>query len=192
MPGGMGVKHLRRADMDKVYYLDLQTLLEYLQGDTALLFTEVHVPGQNGACTGYLFLKNAAIVACLIQTADKTIWREGENAYQLLKGCQEWRVHIDPDIEHTYWLLKQQGGEFRPPSQSPQQRARPAYIPRPLVFLDAGSVPTLPPKDRLVLHMVFALVNGQRTVEQIKAQLRLPSEKVDEALESLRSMGIIE
>ncbi len=178
--------------MDKVYYLDLQTLLEYLQGQSALLLTEVHVPGQSGACTGYLFLKNTAIVACLIQSAGKMIVREGEQAYQLVKGSAEWRVRIDPDIEQTYWLLKQQGGDFRPASAPLTQSSRAVSIPRPLVPLDADIIQSFPAKDRLLLRMVFTLVNGQRTAEQIKAQLRLPPEKVDEALRSLRALGIID
>lgn len=178
--------------MDKVYYLDLQTLLEYLQGQSALLLTEVHVPGLSGPCTGYLFLKNTAIAACLIQSASKTIVREGEQAYQLVKGSAEWRVRIDPDIEQTYWLLKQPGGDFRPASSPPSPSTRASYIPRPLVTLDAAVIQSFPTKDRLLLRMVFTLVNGQRTAEQIKAQLRLPPEKVDEALRSLYAMGIID
>ena len=177
--------------MDKVYYLDLQTLLEYLQGQSALLFTEVNVPGQRGACTGYLFLKNTIFIACLIQTANRVILREGEQAYQLLQGSAEWRVRIDPDIEQTYWLIKQQGGGVHQPT-SPTPAAHASYIPRPLVALDMAVIQSFPAKDRLVLRMVFALIDGQRTSEQIKTQLRLPPEKVDEALRSLRAMRFIE
>ncbi|HEY7355245.1 MAG TPA: hypothetical protein VH590_02230 [Ktedonobacterales bacterium] len=177
--------------MDKVYYLDLQTLLEYLQGQSALLITEVNVPGQQGACTGYLFLKNTSIVACLIHTANRVIVREGEAAYQLLKGSAEWRVRIDPDLEQTYWLLKQQDSDLRQASSPLMPAARGIYIPRPLVALDAAVVQSFPAKDRLVLRMVFTLVNGERTAEQIKTQLRLSPEKVDEALRNLRAMGII-
>jgi hypothetical protein len=176
--------------MDKVYYLDLQTLLEYLQGQSALLFTEVNVPGQQGTCTGYLFLKNTVIIACLIQTANRVTLREGEQAYQLLKGSAEWRVRIDPDIEQTCWLIKQQGGIHQATSPAPAARA--SSIPRPLVALDTAVIQSFPAKDRLILRMVFALVDGQRTPEQIKMQLRLPPEKVDEALRSLRAMKFIE
>jgi hypothetical protein len=47
-------------------------------------------------------------------------------------------------------------------------------------------------KERLILRMVYALVNGQRTPAHIKAQLRLPSASVDEALKSLHALRVIE
>jgi hypothetical protein len=175
--------------MDKVYYLDISTLRAYLRGQSAYLFAEVKMPGQKEVLTGYVFLKNSTITACLIQTANKTIYEEGEQAYQLLKDHREWRVCIAPDIEETYRQIKQQGS---PPRQGIPAAPPTPNAPRPLVSLDQSLFQTFPPKNRLVLRMVFALVNGQRTPAQIKAQLRLPAETVDEALQILHSMGIIE
>ncbi len=114
--------------MDKVYYLDLQTLLEYLRGQSALLSTEVNVPGRREPGTGYLFLKNAAVLGCLIQLADNTIWREGEQAYQLFKDNGEWRVRMDPNIDQTYWLIKQQGSGLQQPSSAPSMPAADATL----------------------------------------------------------------
>jgi hypothetical protein len=177
--------------MDKVYYLDLPTLLEYLQGQSALLFTEVTVPGRREPCTGYLFLKNSVIIGSLVQIAGDVIWSEGEQAYQLLKGNEEWRVRMDLDIEQTYWLMKQRGGGLRP-TTSPQRPAPLLTAPRPVAPLDAAFLEPFSPKQRLILRMVFALINGQRTPAQIKAQLRIPPETVDEALRSLYALRVIE
>ncbi len=47
-------------------------------------------------------------------------------------------------------------------------------------------------KQRLVLRTVFAMVNGERNIEQIKAQLNLSSEAVDDALIYLNSIDVIE
>jgi hypothetical protein len=176
--------------VDKVYYLDLQTLLEYLQGQSALLSTKVTVPNLQTPCTGYLFFKQNAIIGCLIQTSIGTIWREGEEAYRFLKANEEWQVHIDPNIEQTFWALKQQSSGYRQePAQSPSSRP---YAPRQIHPLDPHMLNQFPTKQRLILHMVYTLANGQRTVEQMKAQIRLPGEIVDDALASLRFIGVIE
>jgi hypothetical protein len=191
--------------MDKVYHLDLQTLLEYLQGQSALLATEVMMPGQREPGTGFLFFKNATIIGCVIQGAGAVTWREGEPAYQMLQDNTEWRVRMDPDIEQTLWLMKQRTGGLpqQPPYASgslsqhpqhppPQPAAPPVYAPKPVRSLDLGLLQPFTAKQRLILRMTYALVNGQRTPEQIKGQLRLPAETVDEALRSLYSLGVIQ
>lgn len=176
--------------MDKVYYLDLKTLLEYLRGQSALLITEIPVPGQRAPYTGYLFFKNASIIGCLIQLPDGKTWREGEQAYQALRANGEWRVRMDFDIEQTLRQMKQTSGGMRQvPSTAPEA---PIYAPRPLRTLDPGILEQFPPRQRLVLRLVFTQINGQRTPAQIKGQLRLPSEAVEEALASLYSLGVIE
>ncbi len=176
--------------MEKKYYLDLQTLLEYLQGQPALLSTEVNVPGLRGVCRGYLFLKDGAIIACMIQAPNGALVREGEVAYRLIQGNGEWQVRIDPEIERTFWSMKQQGGEAH--QEIAPSPAAIASAPRPRRPLDPALLNQCSSKQRMILRMVFMLVNGQRTVEQIKAQLHLPAEVVEEALMSLRSMGVID
>ena len=176
--------------MDKRYYLDLQTLLEYLQGQAALLSTSITVPGLQAPCTGYLFFKNTSIIGCLIQTAMGTIWREGEEAYRFIKANEEWQVRIDPNIEQTLWALKQRGGEQRQDT-GPLPTVR-ISAPRQIRPLENALLNRFTTKQRLILRMVYALVNGQRTVEQMKTQLHLPGEVIEEALANLRLIGVIE
>jgi hypothetical protein len=192
--------------MDKVYYLDLQTLLEFLEGQSALLFTEVIVPGRREPCMGYLFWKSSTLIGCLIQVASDVVWLEGEQAYQQLRGNTEWRVRMDLDIEQTYWLMKQHSrgtGSLRQPTgsgalgatrqpTSPQRAMPNSLAPSPRTPLDPAILNQFSAKDRLILRMVYALVNGQRTPAQIKAQLRLAPESVDEALRSLYALRVIE
>lgn len=177
--------------MERVYYLDLPTLLEYLHGQQALLSTEVTVPSIRARCTGYLFFRDTVIIGCLVQTLDGSIWREGEEAYRLLSGNGEWYVRIDLNIEQTFWAMKQRPS---PPSARSYIPPPPTILqaPRPIRPLDAAFLNQFPAKQRLLLRMVFTLVNGQRTVEHIKAQVHVPPEVVDEALTTLRSLGVIE
>lgn len=180
--------------MEKVYYLDLPTLLEYLQGQSALLTTEITVPALQARCTGSLFFRETKIIGCMIQAPDGTIWREGEQAYRLLSASGEWRVRIDPQIERTFLGMKQ---AYSQPAQQPAQRYAPppsviSPPPRPLRTLDPALLNQFSAQQRLLLRTVYMLVNGQRTAEQIKEQLRLSTEVVEEALTRLRALGVIE
>jgi|ERR1051326_6366667 hypothetical protein len=176
--------------MEKAYYLDLKTLLEYLQGQQALLSTEVNVPGIRARCTGYIFFRESAIIGCLIQAIDGSIWREGEQAYRFLTEKREWYVRIDLNIEQTLRGMKQQYDSFRQGYVPPPPTILRA--PRPVRPLDGASLIQFSAKQRLLLRMVFTLVNGQRTVEQIKAQVHVPAEVVEESLATLHNLGVIE
>ena len=173
-----------------MYYLDLPTLLEYLHGQSALLTTEITVPGIRARCAGYLFFQDTRLIGCLIQTLDGTIWREGEGAYRLLSANSEWHVRIDPHIEQAFWAMKQRGFPSSQGYVPPPPTALKAL--RQIRPLDPASLNRFSTKDRLILRMVFTLVNGQRTVEQIKAQVQIPATVVDEALTTLRALHVIE
>ncbi len=176
--------------MEKAYYLDLKTLLEHLQGQQALLSTEVNIPGIRARCIGYLFFRETAIIGCLIQTLDSRVLREGEDAYQLLAENREWYVRMDLNIEQAFWAMKQRYNPFTQGYSPPSLPT--VYTPRVVRPLDAALLVQFSTKQRLMLRMVFALVNGQRTVEQIKTQVHVPAEVVEEALTTLRNLGIIE
>jgi len=66
------------------------------------------------------------------------------------------------------------------------------YIPRVRVPLESYELNEYTLKQRVLLRTVFAMVNGQRTIAQIKAQLHLSSRGVDEALSYLQRIGAIE
>ncbi len=59
-------------------------------------------------------------------------------------------------------------------------------------MLDLALLQSLPIKERLILRSVFAMVNGQRNSEEIKAQLHMASGDIDDALARLRMLNLIE
>jgi hypothetical protein len=176
--------------MEKVYYLDLPTLLEILQGQSALLSTEVMVPALQVPCAGYVFFRHTAIIGCLIQAPNGATWQEGEQAYRLLSASGEWRVRIDPQIEQAFWRMKQSRSQL---SQQSTSSLSPALRPpRPIRALDPALLNQFSTQQRLILRTVFMKVNGQRTVAQIEEQLSLPTEVIEEALTRLHALGVIE
>ncbi|MBX5451156.1 hypothetical protein [Thermogemmatispora sp.] len=190
--------------MDKVYYLDLQTLLDNLQGQSAILSTTVSVPSVRGTCQGLVFVKDGTVLESLIQGPNGALLASGARAYALLSSRDQWQVRIQPDVEQILRTMIQPAlpeSEPRPGpgSRSPQAALPPAGsasfslspVPRPLRPLDAQLLAGFSMRQRFVLRLVFTMVNGERSVEQIKAQLNLSPAVVEEALTTLRTLGVI-
>lgn len=114
----------------------------------------------------------------------------------LLRNKTQWQMRIDSNIDQTFRSMRQQNTQSLQSTQ--MQRTNSAssfpgsYIPRPLGDLEPYLLNGYTSKQRLVLRTVFAMVNGERNVEQIKAQLNLSSEAVDEALMYLNTINLIE
>jgi len=178
---------------DKIYHLDLQTLINFLQDQSALLYTAVDIPDIRGPCHGYVFLRKRAIIGCQIQSQDGVIVYKDQEAYMLLSNNTQWQMRIDSNIDQTFRSMRQQNTQSLQAQNTNSAQSFPfSYIPRPLGDLEPYLLNGYTSKQRLVLRTVFAMVNGERTVEQIKAQLKLSSEAVDEALMYLNSINLIE
>ena len=169
--------------MGKTYFLDLPTLLEYLRGQSCMLTTVVTVSGKSG--NGYVFLKDGMVIRCFIRMQDGTQF-EGQLAYPYLEASKQWQVQLEQDAPAPSQPSPPPQPDGSDPSQFPQ---------KPLVqkrMLDPSLLGHLDMRQRLVLRTVLTMVNGQRTAWQIKEQLNLPPNVVDEVLAYLYSIGIIE
>jgi hypothetical protein len=178
---------------DKVYNFDLQTLINFLQDQSALLYTAVDIPDIRGPCHGYIFLRKKTIIGCQIQSQDGVLLLKDQEAYRLLGTRTQWQIRIDPNIDQTFKSMRQQIAQKLPSSPPPSAESFPvSYIPKVIGSLEAYLLTGYTSKQRLVLRTVFAMVNGDRNVAQIKRQLNLSSEAVDDALNYLSSIGVIE
>lgn len=180
--------------MERKYFLDLQTLLGYLQGKFAVLRATTTLPKNRQPCLGYIFLKQGKVLRCYVLSQAGALMLEGTDAYNQLSTSTEWYVSIDTEqaIEQELLSLMQRYGlafhALAPPSPArANNRALRQKRALDLVFLQQFSA-----SQGLLLRTVHALVNGERTMAQIKAQLRYSPEIVDEALDMLRAMGFIE
>lgn len=169
--------------MGKTYFLDLPTLLEYLRGQSCMLTTVVTISGKAG--NGYVFLKDGMVIRCFIRMQDG-MQLEGQLAYPYLEASKQWQMQ-----------LEQEPPAPPQPSQSPQPDTSGPFQPpqRPLIqkrMLDPSLLGHLDMRQRLILRTVLTMVNGQRTAWQIKEQLNLPPNVVDEVLAYLHSIDVIE
>jgi hypothetical protein len=161
----------------KTYFLDLQTLLPYLNDQSCELTTTLKASGK--PAKGTILLKDGKIVSCLLQFQNGS-QIGGAQAYKQLEACTQWQVELAEEKEklsHSGPLSAQ------PRYFSPLRQKRP---------LDLALLQDLPMRERLIVHSVFTTVNGRRNSEEIKAQLHFSPRDVDEALARLRLLGLIE
>jgi hypothetical protein len=177
--------------MEKTYYLDLPTLLGYVRGKSAILRTTITFAKNQPSCQGFLFLLNASTRHCYILSQKGQLLSEGDDAYKRLSQSAEWQVRMDVEqIIGQEWLAWLQ--QYRLPYKLSEAETA-QVIPRPKRALDALMLHQFSHPQALFLRTVFTLVNGQRTVEQIKARLPQASpQAVDDALNILRTLGAIE
>jgi hypothetical protein len=179
----------------KTYFLDLRTLLVYLNTQSCELTTELKVSGKTAK--GSIILKEGKVIYCQL-SLQGGLRITGEQAYQRLETCTEWQVELE--------LPGEQKKDFLPTQFSPQLSPAPFLaVPsaptdnlqhspplRQKRLLDPALLQPLPLKQRLILRSVFAMINGQRSTEEIKAQLHLPPGDIDVALTRLRALDLIE
>jgi hypothetical protein len=180
----------------KTYFLDLQTLLTYLIGQSCELITELKLSGQ--PARGSLILQEGKIAYCTV-SFQNGYQIAGEQAYNLIESCTQWQVELEK--------LEEKKKKFFPtPTQYSPQLAPPPFLEvspasvnnpwspplRQKGSLNLALLQNLPIKERLILRSVFAMINGKRSNEEIKAQLHLSSKDIDDALTRLHVLNLIE
>lgn len=177
--------------MEKTYYLDLPTLLGYVRGKSAVLRTTIALARNQPSGQGILFLLRANMMHCYILDQQGALVFEGDTAYKRLSQCTEWQVRIDAEaVIGQEWMMWLQQHNL---AHNPPVPEVPTGIPRPKRALDALILGQFSHQHALFLRTVFTLVNGQRTVEQIKARLpQSQPQAIDDALNILRTLGVIE
>ena len=173
----------------KTHALDLVTLVESLSYQSALLNTPIleTLPGFVGPCRGWVQVQDGAIASCLLEgvNGDKM---EGEQALSLLRWVKEWQVTLDQDAHGS--LSESSASQAEPNLPT---TPRPDLIPnRRVAALSPSMLASCSSKERMVLSMVFTMVNGHRSTHHIKAQLHLSADNIDAALHRLWNLHLIE
>lgn len=175
----------------KTYFLDLHTLLTYLNGQSCELTTELKVSGK--IARGAIVLKEGKVVDCLL-TLHNGSQVVGEKAYKQLEACDQWQVELENPEEKRKALppvqYSPQPTRFLP--TPPVPASNPWYPLRQKRLLDPTILQNMPMKQRFAAHSVYALINGRRSNEEIRTQLRLSPTDFDDALRSLRAFDLIE
>jgi DNA-binding transcriptional ArsR family regulator len=131
------------------------------------------------------------VVACLIRDQAQTVRMEGVQAFEAICALEQliWHVVTSPPREQSAPLLT---GALSAPSQptiASASMASRAWRPAPVKRQSAQEM-VMQLEDRR-LRMVWLLIDGQRSVSDLAALLRLSQEVVSEALTLLEIRGLI-
>lgn len=157
---------------------------------SGVLTAEVRsVPAVRGTCQAYLELVQGKVVSCYL------LDRKGERHHV----TQELLVQLDEAKGPFGWTFRASADPVfaaSSPEQAFQAPAQPAArppIPRPLVrSLDFRQFQHWwTPQQQRCLQMIFALVDGQRSVDELKSQILLPPLVVDEGIRILLELRAI-
>ncbi|MBE3560040.1 MAG: hypothetical protein IMW89_12550 [Ktedonobacteraceae bacterium] len=179
----------------------LNTLQRY-QKQGMLQAEIVHVPGIRGRCQCYIFLTGGKITSCSVEDATgrrfpitiDTIINIDEK-----KGPFAWVFR--PQLQSRPRLQSQPprpqqvagGPDHLLKAQSPAPLVPDEIIPVPLVqTLDLDRFTSLTYNQRLILGWLFSMIDGSRTVADIKAMLpRLHGSDVEKGLLFLKQSNVI-
>jgi hypothetical protein len=143
------------------------------------------VPGIRGRCQAYLELTQGKVVSCYLMD------RIGDRH----RVTKEWLVQLDEEKGPFGWVFHASAdATFAMPSQEkiPKQSLPSFPVPMCLVpQLDVRQLQRWTPQQQRCLYMVFSMVDGQRSIDEIKARVSLPTTIVDEVIHILLLLGAI-
>jgi hypothetical protein len=140
-----------------------------------------HVPRIRGRCMGYLDLIEGKVVACYLED------KQGRR-HQVSK---EMLIHLDSEKGPFEWSLKTTQTSSSYPTKPPYPVTH-APVPRRIAPLETEKLGgEWTPLQKMMLSAVYETIDGQRSVDAIKATVSLPPKIVDEALYILVCLRVI-
>jgi hypothetical protein len=152
--------------------------------ENGVLHAEMHhVSGINGRCKVYLHLTAGKVVSCYAES----------------KNGQRHQIHpdilcrVDEERGPFEWsLLSQPASSTSPSLVKPLPRpVKTSPIPRRSAQLRVEQLSAWTPNQRTILYTIFTMIDGQKTIEELKANGRFPPDVVEEALRILFSLNVI-
>jgi hypothetical protein len=149
------------------------------------------VPGVRGRCQAYLELIQGKVVACYL------IDRQGERQ----QTPKERLMQLDEEKGPFNWVFRENAvpGSTTPlPALSGRLSSGPLPSSSPVLqrlvsHLDIRQLQAWPPQQQHYLNMIFLQVDGRRSIEEIKGEVPLSPQMVEEGLRilfQLRAVGL--
>lgn len=145
------------------------------------------IPGIRGQGQAYIEFVQGKVVACYV------LDRKGER-HQVLKDLL---IQLDSEKGPFNWVFRENTDHMPSPSPAAESFAQPqpisrSPIPQPLIYtLDPKQLQQWTPQQQHYLHQVFSLIDGQRSIDEIKYVILLPPTIVDEAIRVLIALKAI-
>jgi hypothetical protein len=150
-----------------------------------LLHAELqHVPGIRGRCKGFLHLSEGTVVKCYIED------RHGQHH----STSKETLVRVDREHGPFEWALSSNPAplsQHQTTDGIPLRTIQYSPVPETIAPLDLKRLESWTTRQKLMLSIVYDLIDGTRNIEEIKSNSLLPAEVAEEALRVLLSMKLI-
>lgn len=159
------------------------TLFEQYRKNGLLQAEIHHVPGYRGRCKGFLHLVEGKVVACYIE--DKNNRRHPIS--------KEILVKVDNERGPFEWTLTPLPAppSLQPRSGIPLNPTKNAPVPARIATLNLDRLEGWSQHHKMMLSMVYELVDGQHDIEVIKSKASLPADVTEEALRVLLALKAI-
>jgi hypothetical protein len=154
------------------------------------------IPGIRGSCNAFLHLIDGEIVSVYLEDKQKQRYSSDRETLCRLdreKGPFEWTL-IPPPVavyEQFSPVNQAQPQDQLPFSQSFASATPRSPIPKIIAVFPHELLSTWTPQQKDALYTVLMLINGERTIDDIKSAARLPLDLVDELLRILLTLNVI-
>ncbi len=193
-------------------YIDASTglafsliLFERYQQDGILQAEYLRVPGINGYCKAYLHFVEGQITDCYLEDNKGQRHSSSQKILSRLdaeKGPFEWNFTQRPSSplpftqKSSYSQKSNNGHSFSKSKNTLTFTQKSSYpqkspIPKPIARLDLAKLTTWDSRYKRALFLVFSMIDGQRSLEEIKSTGPFSSSAVDKALKILLSLNVI-
>ncbi len=185
--------------MGKIYYLDLKTLLETLEGQSCILQREIpkNITRLSENCLCSMRVSTyGQITSCVLVESNGRQY-DAIPILQALYALENWDVTIVPESKQLSPSL------YAPQQDSPLVQTPPTPIPAPSPASDEEIIPYLltpnameqlqswTPKERLLARTLLLHVDGIRSIVDIRAHLSFSPASIEQTFTLLYQRGII-
>ena len=157
----------------------LELLNTYRQD--GMLYADIQrIPGIRGRCRAWIQLAQGKVVSCFLE--------ESDGQKHLIDTHTLSR--LDAEKGPFAWTLL----SFPAPAPSVEPSSSPLLVsplPKRIASLDLHAMQTWSSKEKMLLRTVFAMIDGRRSVEELKASLSLSPDTVEKVLQTLLTMHVI-
>lgn len=153
------------------------------------------IPGIRGSCNAFLHLIDGEIVSVYLEDKQKQRYSSDRETLCRLdreKGPFEWTLIPPPAVAPQL----SPANPVQPQNQLPFPQtfiatAPRSPIPRIIAVFPHELLNTWTPQQKDALYTVLMIINGERTIDEIKSVARLPLDLVDELLRILLALNVI-
>lgn len=155
------------------------TLFEKYRQSGTLQSNFLRIPGIKGYCKAHLRLVEGEVVDCYLEDSKGQRHLSTKGILTRLeteRGPFEWNFIPLPSPT---------------PAQEEPSHSHKSPVPRPVMGLDLARLTTWNSRQKRALSLVFSMIDGQRSVEEIKYEGPLAPSVVDKALKILLALKVI-